>query len=105
MKWYHVLFILLAAVLLTGCAASPNEMVGTQTGFQGVAGFWLGLWHGMIAGLAFIISLFEPSVGVYEIHNNGNWYNLGFLLGIGAFAGICTKGVTYRKVYVINRRR
>jgi hypothetical protein len=28
------------------------------------------------------VSLFNPDVGIYEIHNNGAWYNLGFLLGI-----------------------
>ena len=47
-----------------------------------VAGFWAGLWHGLICIITFIISLFTDSVGVYEINNNGNWYNFGFVLGI-----------------------
>jgi hypothetical protein len=42
-----------------------------------LAGFWPGLWHGLISPIAFIVSLFNPNVGIYEIHNNGAWYNLG----------------------------
>lgn len=49
------------------------------------AGFWVGLWHGIIAPVTFIISLFTKNVGFYEMHNNGKWYEFGFLLGVGAF--------------------
>jgi hypothetical protein len=45
------------------------------------AGFWAGVWHGMILPIAFIASLFNPGVGIYETHNNGGWYNFGFVLG------------------------
>ncbi|NMB83904.1 hypothetical protein GYA28_01295 [Candidatus Roizmanbacteria bacterium] len=51
------------------------------------AGFWVGLWHGIIAPLVFIIGLFTANVKVYETNNNGRWYDFGFLLGIGAFSG------------------
>jgi len=37
-----------------------------------VAGFWLGLWHGLIAPITFVISLFSDNVNFYEVHNNGN---------------------------------
>lgn len=67
------------AVALTGCA-DRNAEEGT-TGSDGVAGFWAGLWHGLILPVAFIISLFDDGVGIYEIHNSGNLYNLGFVLG------------------------
>lgn len=49
----------------------------------GPAGFWLGFWQGVIAPITFIVSLFTDSVNVYEVHNNGNWYNFGFVLGAG----------------------
>lgn len=48
------------------------------------AGFWAGFWHGMIAPIAFIVSLFKPGVGIYETNNNGAWYNFGFILGISS---------------------
>jgi hypothetical protein len=50
------------------------------------AGFWAGLWHGIIAPLLFWFSLFLPGVRVYETNNKGHWYDFGFLVGIGAWA-------------------
>jgi hypothetical protein len=49
------------------------------------AGFWVGLWHGIVAPFIFIIGLFTPSIRVYETNNSGRWYDFGFLLGIGAW--------------------
>jgi hypothetical protein len=74
---------LAVAVILSGCAGT-NPLVGT-TGTHGVAGFWAGLWHGMICPIAFVISLFNRKFSMYEVHNNGAWYNAGFLLGAGAW--------------------
>jgi len=74
-----ILACLLLALMLAGCAQS-NQAVGTA-GSDGTAGFGSGLWHGFILPVSFIISLFDDSVGIYEIHNNGNLYNLGFVLG------------------------
>ena len=51
------------------------------------AGFWGGLWHGAIAPITFIVSLFVDGVSIYESNNNGRWYEFGFMLGIGAYAG------------------
>ena len=50
------------------------------------AGFWGGLWHGMIAPITFLVSLFANGVSIYETNNNGRWYEFGFMLGIGAYA-------------------
>ena len=50
-----------------------------------VAGFWLGIWHGLISPITFVISLFTHGVRLYEIHNNGSWYNFGFVIGAGLF--------------------
>jgi len=71
----------LAVVLLSACAASANEAASQAND----AGFWLGLWHGFIAPIAFIVSLFNDSVGIYEVDNTGGWYDFGFLLGVSAF--------------------
>jgi len=67
--------LLLFTVLLTSCAPL-NPMYVEKT-----AGFWAGLWHGLIIFFTFVISLFTDSVTVYELNNNGNWYNFGFVLG------------------------
>lgn len=57
------------------------------------AGFWAGFWHGMIMPITFFISLFNPDVGIYETHNTGKGYNLGFVLGASAAFGSGKKGV------------
>ena len=86
-KMWILISILLAALLLTSCAAGPNAMVN-EPGPEGeVAGFWQGLWHGFISFFTFIISLFNDNVSVYEVHNNGVWYNFGFIFGIMMFYG------------------
>ncbi len=75
-------------ILLTGCAAGPNEFEDTPPSeADQAAGFWLGLWHGIIAPITFVISLFNDNVGMYEVHNNGGWYNFGFLFGLASVWG------------------
>jgi len=51
------------------------------------AGFWVGFWHGLIAPITFLVSLFAEGVSIYETNNNGRWYEFGFLLGIGGCSG------------------
>ncbi len=80
--------VLLLALLLAGCAADANSAAGTAAAAGGdMAGFWLGLWHGLIAPVTFVISLFSDAVGIYEIHNNGAWYDFGYVLGLGMIVG------------------
>lgn len=62
--------------------AGPNELVNTEKPDGKVAGFWQGFWHGLIVVFAFVASLFKENVGIYESHNNGKWYNFGFILGL-----------------------
>ena len=86
----HIVLILLALVLvfaLVSCTAGPNEMKKTARPDGKVAVFFHGIWHGFIALFTFIISLFTDKVGVYEAHNSGGWYNLGFIIGVSIFFG------------------
>ena len=83
--------VALTAVLLLvlgACAAGANSAVGTAApGADAPAGFWLGLWHGVILPIAWVVSLFTDDVNLYEVHNNGNWYDVGFFLGISTVFG------------------
>ena len=79
--------LLLMALLLSACAAGANPNVDVPASDGTVAGFWMGLWHGLIAPITFIISLFTETVNVYEVHNNGNWYNFGFVFGLSMSFG------------------
>jgi hypothetical protein len=68
-------------------APGPNTLAKSPDEGGKVAGFWRGLWHGSIAPITFIVSLFNPNVQIYEVHNNGAWYNLGYLLGMAGVLG------------------
>lgn len=76
-----------AVALLTACAATGNDLAGTAGPERGSVGFWWGLWHGFIAPVTFVVSLFTDTVGVYEVHNTGGWYDFGFLLGLSLVFG------------------
>ena len=98
MKKKHVIFLLIIiAVVLASCAAGPNSMKGLENSEGKAAGFLMGLWHGFISLFTFIISLFSDKVNVYEVCNNGGWYNFGFILGLSAFYGGGGKGTGCRR--------
>ena len=95
-----VLLLVLVTLLLAACAPGSDLEVTTpdstielrspgpnpqldQTDANGrVAGFVEGLWHGIIAPVSVVGSFFNPAMQMYEVHNNGRDYNLGFLVGI-----------------------
>jgi hypothetical protein len=77
--------ILAAALLAWSCAPGPNLSEKTANAEGKVAGFWIGIWHGLISPITFVVSLFSGKVRLYEVHNNGSWYNFGFVIGAGLF--------------------
>ena len=89
--------VILLLVLLAACAPGSNNLRSVPDRSGDVAGFWVGLWHGIIAPITFLISLFAGKVNVYEVHNNGNWYNLGFVIGAGILFGGGAAGARKRK--------
>lgn len=82
-----LVFVLIMLVTFTACAPGANQLKGTAVDHGGAAGFWRGLWHGFIAPFVFVISLFRSDLNIYEVHNNGAWYNFGFLFGLACFFG------------------
>jgi hypothetical protein len=96
-KIFMLLVIALTLLFIAGCTAGPNEFVNSPNEEGKVAGFWLGLWHGFISPITFVVSLFTDTVHIYEIHNSGGWYNFGFLLGVSIFFGGGGGGVARRR--------
>lgn len=68
----------LAVLLVLAVSCAPGDI---RWSADARAGFWAGLWHGFIIVITFIVSLFNTDVRIYEAHNAGWTYNLGFLLG------------------------
>jgi hypothetical protein len=89
--------MLVFSLLASACAAAPNELVNTPNQEDEIAGFWQGLWHGIISPFAFIVSLFSDNVGIYAVHNNGNWYNFGFMFGVSIIFGGSGGGAARRR--------
>ena len=71
---------LAALLLLSACASQPLISPGSR-------GFFWGLWDGAIAPISFIVSLFSNGYRIYAYPNSGLWYDFGFLIGVGVWAG------------------
>jgi len=77
-KYFFMLATLfLLMTLLTGCV--PGDGANND---QNLAGFFWGIWHGWIAPISLIIGLFKDNIRLYEIHNSGWWYDLGFYIAV-----------------------
>ena len=74
-----------AALLLAACAATQTDATVATTATT--PGFWLGVWHGFIFPVAFVVSLFMPDIAIYAVPNNGGWYDFGYFVGI-VFLGV-----------------
>ncbi len=72
----------LTALVIAGCAPGDPRYAADAP-----AGFWPGLWHGIISVITLIIGLFNANVEVYERFNTGGWYDAGFLFGVLLFWG------------------
>lgn len=96
-----LVFLLVVMFIFSSCLAGPNELEKTVNKDGKIAGFWKGLWHGLVSPITFIVSIFTKDVRFYEVHNTGFWYNFGFVLGAGLFlsGGILGKRKARKKKY------
>ena len=79
-----ILLISIIVLLLAGCMAGTGRNTPDYK-----AGFFSGIWHGWIAPLALIGSIFNDQIKIYEVNNVGFWYELGFYIAIiSGFGGI-----------------
>jgi len=77
-----LLFILMAS--LSGCIPGDNTYSASHR-----AGFFWGIWHGWLAPISLIISLFNKDIQIYEPFNTGWWYDLGYYMAIiSGFGGL-----------------
>lgn len=88
MKGRRILAVCILTVLLlmtlSGCVPGDGKNSETKP-----AGFFTGIWHGWIAPISLIISIFNKDIGIYEMHNSGFWYDLGYYMAIiSGFGGI-----------------
>jgi len=85
----------LAPLALTACAATQQADAVDAA----APGFLLGLWHGFIFPVAWVLSLFMDKVALYAVPNNGGWYDFGYFLGVVVF------GVGAKRSHTVYRDR
>jgi len=90
MKKYTLLFLFAAVAVLLSSCADVSHVQACLPPTEHTYGFWGGLWHGLIAGFAFIGSLFSDDIAVWAVNNNGGWYTFGFVIGCGSFIDVLT---------------
>lgn len=66
--------------MVGACAADANPSYGT-------AGYWMGLWHGLISPFTLLLSI-PFDVGVYQSINSGIWYDAGFVCGLALLVAV-----------------
>jgi hypothetical protein len=97
-KKYKLLLRIIAGItaimFLTSCA-NKEYVEACLEGYT--YGFWGGLWHGIIAPIDLVVSLFRDDVTVYAQNNNGAWYAFGFIIGSGGWGILGSKGASSGK--------
>lgn len=94
----HLRNALLGVTLLLGACA--HQVASAVKHSPDTPGFLLGLWHGFIFPVAWVLSLLMPDVAVYAVPNDGGWYDFGFFIGV-VFLGV---GSHRTKTVYVNRR-
>lgn len=52
-----------------------------------IPGLWGGLWHGFSASWTCARNIVSGMrIPIYEVSNSGNWYDVGFVTGMGIYA-------------------
>jgi len=76
------LLLLIAIITIVGCVPGDGNHTADEP-----AGFFWGVWHGLIAPISLIWGLFNSEIRLYEPQNTGWAYDLGFYLAvIGGFS-------------------
>ena len=79
----RILLIAGVAVVVASCTATQTPGATDPA----APNFLFGLWHGFIAPITFVVSVFSETVRIYAVPNTGLGYDLGFMLGLGGFSG------------------
>lgn len=99
-KLFTFIFVTAMLVMITGCsptnageitvsgvsvqlyAPGMNPSANTADAQGRISGLLSGIWHGIISPVTLVMSFINSNVQMYEVHNNGNQYNFGFLIGV-----------------------
>ena len=69
-------------------APGGNPMMNQPDASGRIARAGAGLWHGIISPATLLISFFDSNIRMYEVHNAGSEYDLGFFVGLALIIAI-----------------
>jgi hypothetical protein len=75
--------LMIVAVPITVSAYSFEFVQQFHYDLSSRAGFFSGLWHGLIAPWSLIARWFFDNISLYAYSNTGWFYDAGFLMGVG----------------------
>lgn len=80
-KSIFIVLFLLVIIFIVPRQANAFVQQGQYSVYE-PAGFFSGIWHGLLAPWSLIARWFIDGVEMYAIPNTGWFYDLGFLLGV-----------------------
>jgi len=82
-----IFFSILMAALFIGLFVWYAKTVIPHTYPTAYTNLWWGFVHGIFIVPTLFWSLFAHSVTIYQSPNDGNWYNLGYFIGLSIILG------------------
>ena len=79
-------------------APGPNPLINQTDASGRIARAGAGLWHGIIAPATLLVSFFNSDVRMYQVHNAGSEYDLGFLVGVAVVISFISLLLRMRRV-------
>jgi hypothetical protein len=79
-------------------APGPNPLLNQADTSGRIARAGAGLWHGIIAPATLLVSFFDSNVRMYQVHNAGSEYDLGFLVGVAVVISFISLLIRMRRV-------
>ena len=81
-----ILLVMMVSILFVVSGCLPGDGSKTPTN---PAGLLSGIWHGWVAPLSLVLSIFNKQISIYEVFNTGFWYDFGFYAAIiSGFGGL-----------------
>ena len=87
------LLLLITLITVAGCMPGDGNHTADEP-----AGFFWGVWHGLIAPISLIWGLFNADIRLYEPLNSGWAYDLGFYIAVvGGFSSFFSSSGKQKK--------
>ena len=78
-------------------APGANPLINQPDASGRIARAGAGLWHGIISPATLLVSFFNSDVRMYQVHNAGSEYDLGFFVGVAIVISLISLLIRMRR--------